>query len=131
MTTYSNPRMEAVIDNWPSGKHRTTATFRVEVHPTRGERGTRTTIDPRDGRPSAPKLLTYARKARIVDGDDGKTYIIERTMYGFVNVMQGNCQFIAESIDIADPRWAACMTMLGASPEFIERMLNTTITQHA
>ncbi len=116
MTTYSNPRMEAVIDNWPSGKHRTTATFRVEVHPTRGERGTRTTIDPRNGRPSAPKLLTYARKARIVDGDDGKTYIIELSGYGFVSVVQSNMQFQAETIHAGDPRLPDVLKLFEAEP---------------
>ncbi len=129
--TYSNPRMEAVIDGWPIGNKRTTAHFSIECVKGKGERGTRYTIDPKTGKPTATKKLTYASAARIVDGDDGKTYIIERTMYGFVNVMQGNCQFIAESIDIADPRWADCMTMLGAPPSFIERTRNTAITQHA
>lgn len=53
--TYSNPRMEAVILDWPHGRDRTTCTFRIEQHPTRGERGTRFTIDPKTGRPSATK----------------------------------------------------------------------------
>ncbi len=66
--SYSNPRTSAVIPDWPSGSQRVTATFSIEAHPKRGERGVRTTT-------GAPKTLTYARKARIVDGDDGRIYI--------------------------------------------------------
>jgi hypothetical protein len=89
---YSNPRLHAVIENWPSGQHRTTATFTIERHPRRGERGTRTTVNPKTGQPSAPKVLTYARRARIVDGSDGKTYILQD--HGkMISIMQSNMQF--------------------------------------
>ena len=63
--------MTATFTDWPSGSHRTTATFAIE-RSGRGERATRVTLHPITGRPSAPKRLTYATKARIVDGDDGK-----------------------------------------------------------
>ena len=116
MTAYSNPRMEAVIENWPSGRHRTTATFRIETHPTRGQRGTRFTIGPRTGQPSAIKTLTYARQARIVDGDDGRTYIAELTMYGHINVMQSNMQFQAEDAIFPDnPRYATMRALFMGS----------------
>jgi len=116
MTAYSNPRMEAVIENWPSGRHRTTATFRIETHPTRGQRGTRFTIDPRTGQPSAIKTLTYARQARIVDGDDGRTYIAELTMHGHINVTQSNMQFQAEDAIFPDnPRYATMRALFMGS----------------
>ena len=108
---YSNPRMEAVIDSWPIGRDRTTATFRIESVPGRGQRGTRFTIDPKTGRPSAIKTLTYARQARIVDGDDGRTYIIELSMYGHISVMQGGMKFEAESVHPGDPRYAAMLAL--------------------
>jgi hypothetical protein len=114
MTAYSNPRLEAVIADWPSGQHRTTATFRIESHPTRGERGTRTTVDPRSGQPSAPKALTYARKARIVDGDDGRTYIAELTLYGHVSVMRGDMKIQHESIFENDPRYPVVRALFDA-----------------
>ena len=86
MTTYSNPRREAVIDNWPMGSQRRgQARFYIESSK-RGERAVRVT----DG---APKKLTFAKEARIVDGDDGKTYIAELTMFGHVSIMQGNLRF--------------------------------------
>ena len=110
--TYTNPRLEAVIENWPSGQHRTTATFRIETHPKRGQRAVRTTINPKTGKPSAAKTTTYARQVRIVDGSDGRTYIAELTMYGFITIMQSNLQFEAEpAIWPKDARHAALLTL--------------------
>ena len=102
--TYSNPRTEAVIEGWPSGPHRTVATFRIERHPVRGERGTRFTIDPKTGRPGAVKALTYARKARIVDGSDGRTYVAELSTYGFVTFMRSDTKIAGECVHPGDPR---------------------------
>ncbi len=116
-TTYSNPRMEAVIDGWPIGSKRTTAHFRIETVPGKGQRGTRVTIDPKTGKPGAMKKLTYAPAARIVDGDDGKTYIIERTYYGFIAVMRGDMKLMAESIPGDDPRYAATLALFNADGE--------------
>jgi hypothetical protein len=113
MTTYSNPRLEAVIDNWPSGARRTTATLRVETVPGRGQRGTRTTIDPRTGRASAPKLLTYSRAVRIVDGDDGRTYFVEDDGT-HITVMQSNMQFQAEVVWPRDDRYPALLALFDA-----------------
>ena len=83
MLKYSNPRVVAKIENWPAGGKRVTALFLVEVDPKRGERITRTTT-------GATKKCTFARKVRIVDGNDGRTYIAELTDFGFVSVRQGN-----------------------------------------
>lgn len=94
---YSNPRMEAVIENWPIGTKRTTATFRIETKSGK-QRGTRFTIDPKTGRATATKTMTYALKARIVDGIDGKTYIVELTEYRHISVMQSNMKFQHEVI---------------------------------
>ena len=89
MATYTNPRMSATIDNWPSGSKRVTAQFAIEADPKRGERATRTTT-------GATKKLTFARKARIVDGDDGKTYIANLSMYNHVSIMCGDMKFQKE-----------------------------------
>ena len=54
--TYSNPRLKAVIPDWPSGSHRVTAVFQIETDPkTHKQRGVRTTT-------GAPKKLTYAHQ---------------------------------------------------------------------
>jgi hypothetical protein len=110
-TTYTNPRLHAEIDNWPmGGSRRGTAIFSVEAKPGKGERGVR--ITRRDGeKPSTPKTLTFARKVRIVDGDDGKTYIAELSGYGHVSVMQSNMQFQAESVHEGDPRHASLLAL--------------------
>lgn len=110
--TYSNPRMTATVENWPSGRHRTTAVFTVQQTPSRGERGTRYTIDPKTGKPCAAKTLTYARKVRIVDGSDGKTYLAELTAYGFVTIMR-SAQFgiQEEVIHEREPRHAEIMKL--------------------
>jgi hypothetical protein len=101
---YTNPIMSAIVDNWPSGTKRVTARFEIEQDAKRGERGTRTTE-------GAAKKLTFAKMARIVDGDDGKTYIAEFTKFGFISVMQGNMKFQQESIFPKDPGYAAALEL--------------------
>jgi hypothetical protein len=110
--TYSNPRREAVIPDWPWGsKQRTTATFTIEIGPVSRERAVRVTIDPKTGRPTAPKKRTYASKARIVDGDDGRTYIAELSMYGFVSIMRGDMKFEEETVHPDNPRFPEVMAL--------------------
>lgn len=104
MTNYSNPRMSAVIENWPNGSKRVTATFSIEQDPKRGERAVRVTT-------GKPVKLTYARKARIVDGDDGRTYIAELTAYGFVSIMRGDMKLQHESIHQNNPRYAEVVSL--------------------
>lgn len=99
MTKYRNPRVTATIENWPSGSKRVTATFSIESHPTRGERAVRVTT-------GAPKKLTYATKMRIVDGDDGRTYIAALTGYGHITIWQSNMQFNEESFFERDACYA-------------------------
>lgn len=107
MTTYSNPRMRAVIDGWPNGSKRVTAVFAVERDPKGGrERAVRTTV-------GAPKKLTYANKVRIVDGDDGRTYIAELTAYGFVSIMRGDMKFQHETIHMDNPRYSEVHALFG------------------
>ena len=113
MTTYTNPRKSAVIADWPIGATRTTATFTIESKPSKGERAVRTTVDPKTGRPNAPKVLTYALQARIVDGDDGRTYIAERSMYGHVSIMRGDMKYQHETIHAGDPRHAEALALFG------------------
>ncbi len=109
--TYANPRMEAVINDWPSGSHRVQARFWVQVT-NRGERACRTTANPKTGKPCAPKILTYAQRMRIVDGSDGKIYIIEdNSNYGHITVMQSNLQYNHETIHRGEPRHSEVMAL--------------------
>jgi hypothetical protein len=111
--TYSNPRLEAIVDGWPFGGKFTTATFKIEQHPTRGERTTRTTISPKTGKPAGLKVLTFSKQQRIVDGSDGKTYIAcNNRDYGFITIYQGNMQFQAEDpVWPKDPRFAEMLKL--------------------
>jgi hypothetical protein len=97
--TYSNARTEAIIENWPSGSKRVTAHFSIE-HTPKGERAVRVT----DG---APKKLTYAVLARIVDGSDGRTYIAELTSLGHITIMRGDMKYSQEAIFPGDARYPA------------------------
>ena len=101
---YSNPRMTATIPDWPSGSKRVTARFEIEQHPKRGERAVRTTT-------GEPKKLTYAVRARIVDGDDGRTYIAEYSIYGHINIMRGDMKFSQETIHPTDPRYPMALEL--------------------
>ena len=96
--TYSNPRLEAVISDWPSGSRRVEARFAIEARAGKGERATRTTT-------GAPKVTTFALKTRIVTGDDGRTYIANLTMFGHISIMRGDMQFSEEAIFPHDPRY--------------------------
>jgi hypothetical protein len=98
MTSYSNPRMNAVIQDWPSGAKRVTAHFSIETDPKRGQRAVRITT-------GAPKKLTFANKMRIVDGDDGRTYIAELTMYGHITIMRGDMKYNEETVFERDARY--------------------------
>jgi hypothetical protein len=100
---YSNPRMSAIIENWPSGKNRVTAIFEIEQNK-KGERATRKTT-------GAIKKLTYAVKTRIVDGDDGRTYIAELSMYGNIVIMNGDMKYMKESFNSKDEKYQELLTM--------------------
>jgi len=104
MVTYSNPRMEAAIENWPHGAKRVTAIFSIESNPKRGQRAVRVTT-------GAPKKLTFAKQARIVDGDDGKTYIAELSEYGHISIMHGDMKYQHENVYADDGRYPHLLTL--------------------
>jgi hypothetical protein len=86
MVKFSNARLTAEYDDWPiGGSNRGQCKFAVEDGGRRGTRVSRTTTD-KHGRWCKPKYTTYASHHAIVDGDDGKTYILSLTDYGFVSI---------------------------------------------
>ena len=74
MLQLSNPRDEATVEDWPSGKRRVTAIFALETN-RRGVRCNRVTT-------GKPKATTYYRRMVICDGDDGRIYLAAITDYG-------------------------------------------------
>lgn len=106
LTRYSNPRLQATIEGWPSGSKRVTATFTVETDPKRGQRAVRTTT-------GAPKKLTYATKMRIVDGNDGRTYIAAlHSGYGHITIFKGDMQHTEESFFERDSHYGELLAAL-------------------
>ena len=87
----TNPRREAEFDDWPSGGRRVRCRFWIESDPKKGERVCRQTED-KHGRPCKPKKTSYALRALIVDGDDGRTYTIELNRYGSVRIGSSDMQ---------------------------------------
>jgi len=110
--TYSNPRKSALFHDWPWGsKFKTTCSFAIEQSQTHGERAVRVVFDPKTNEPCAPKKLTFSVRQLIVDGDDGKTYILCKTIYGNISVMRSDMKFSHESIHERDERFPALMAM--------------------
>lgn len=58
----------------------------------------------------APKKLTFARKMRIVDGDDGRTYIAALTGC-HVSVMRGDMKYSEESVFENDARYPELLAL--------------------
>lgn len=107
MLTYSNPRRQLTVQDWPSGKQKTEARFRIEVANNGRERACRITVNPKTGRDNAEKKLTYAMRMRFVDGSDGRLYVIkDNTDYGHITVMKGTFDYNEETIHKTDPRFA-------------------------
>jgi len=107
---YTNPVKHLEIDNWPYGSQCTHAVFSIESGK-KGERAVRSTINPKTGQPNKPKKTTFSKLARIVTGEDGKTYVVEWSQYGFFSVMQSNLQFQEETIHPGDPKFDAMVAL--------------------
>jgi hypothetical protein len=82
---FSNPRLHAPIQDYPlGGNKRGLCVFNIESHPKRGYRCTRQTT-------GKPKAHTYGGKAAIVDGDDGRTYLIQFAgSFNFIKVSRSD-----------------------------------------
>tara|TARA_R110002020_G_scaffold47893_1_gene136762 strand:- start:120 stop:560 length:441 start_codon:yes stop_codon:yes gene_type:complete len=130
---YSNARTDAVIENWPNGGKRTAAHFWVEPKKNKGERAVRQTTNPKTGQLCKPKTLTYATKVCIVDGSDGKTYILEWSVsFRFITVMQSNMKYQQEVVhqqqDNKDnPRYKELLDLMGINEnDYIGQVLEVT-----
>jgi hypothetical protein len=66
--------------------------FNVEFKPNKGYRFTRVTT-------GKPKTATYGGKAAIVDGSDGRTYLIQWAgLYDFINVWRSDFMCAGEAV---------------------------------
>lgn len=82
---FSNPRLRAEFGDWPyGGSKRGKCVFAAEFKEKKGWRVGRTTT-------GATKFTTYSGPVAIVDGDDGKTYILQSgNMYKAVTVSRSD-----------------------------------------
>ncbi len=85
MLTFTNPRIKAEFTDWPlGGNKRGMCKFVVENGGKKGFRISRTTT-------GKPKCSTYAGRSAIVDGSNGRTYLLQHVaMYGGVHVMRSD-----------------------------------------
>ena len=93
MVTFSNPRLRAEFPDWPmGGSKRATCVFQVECHPKRGYRFTRQTT-------GKAKTHTYGGRAAIVDGSDGRTYLIQFAgAFDFISVSRSDFMCAEEAV---------------------------------
>lgn len=105
MFKFSNPRTRAVFEDWPSGRFMTKCGFLVHTDPKKGERVSRITHD-KNGKPCKPKFTTYATEWAIVDGENGKTYLLARGPHG-ITVMSADMQHNAPRNEVGEYYYAA------------------------
>lgn len=81
--TFSNPRLSAVFEDWPlGGSKRGRCVFSVEYKNGRGYRFVKQTT-------GKPKYHTYGGACAIVDGSDGRTYLLQKAaQFDFIKVSQ-------------------------------------------
>ena len=84
MITFSNPRLRAEIQNYPiGGSQRGLCVFEIQYIPkgkAKGWKFFRTTT----GKPKG--TIAAGGKGCIVDGDNGRTYLIQRGGYGGIAI---------------------------------------------
>ncbi len=112
---FINPRTVAEFDDWPSGAHRVKCKFYMESNK-RGLRILRQTQD-KHGRWCKPKTTSYSGPAAIVDGSDGRTYILQfAAAYGFIKIWSHDFMDAFEAVFEACPRHAELLDIIRATP---------------
>ncbi len=116
--TFSNPRLRAEFTDWPSGSKRVSCVFQVHAEGRKGERVSRTTT-------GKPKFTTYGKKMRIVDGSNGKTYLLQYTedygksirvvMSDLLHDASGDMGTISAYIREEDPDFPALFAMVATA----------------
>lgn len=124
--TFSNPRREVMIDDFPlGGSFRGKAHYKIESHPKRGERAVR--ITEKKGAPgqwNKPKTVTYSSRQLIADGSDGRTYILDLSaIHGMITVwksdfMQAGTVFATLGMERSpNPRFAELLQLFEQCPK--------------
>lgn len=110
--TFSNARSTAEFDDWPSGRDRVKCRFYTEHDQNRGYRVCRQTTD-KKGAWCKPKTTTFSGLCTIVDGSDGKTYVLRiANEYGFVSIYRHDFMTAYDSVFEADARHAELLKII-------------------
>lgn len=120
----SNPRSEALVPDWPIGRSRCKALFRVTADKRGLERVMRWTENKARTGWNQPRATVYGSKAAIVDGDDGRTYLLIQ-MRNSIAVWSGDMktliaylreQFISSDgqVDLGDPEYLDARQLLAS-----------------
>lgn len=113
--TFSNPRLFAEIADWPiGGNHRGKAVFSVLADPKKGYRVSRTTTN-KNGKWCKPKHTTWSGKSVIVDGSDGRTYVLVLTGYGFVKVSRHDFMDASNGVFERDAGYSDLVNLINAT----------------
>ena len=85
MITFSNPRIKAELTDYPIGAgRRGLCVFEVKFTLKKGWKFYRTTT----GKPKSD--IAYGGRGCIVDGDNGRTYLLQRGNYGGIAVYRSD-----------------------------------------
>jgi hypothetical protein len=109
LMAFTDPRSKAEFDDWPSGRHRVKCRFYTEHILKRGFRVYRQTTD-KNGKWCTPKCTTFGGQLVIVTGSDGRTYILQMTMYSFVSITRWD--FMSASPSSVFPDHPAYQTLV-------------------
>lgn len=103
MLTFSNPRLTALFSDWPiGGKLRGSCRFDIEQVKDKYRIVKCTTG--KDGMWCKPKKTTYGGKAVIVDGNDGRTYVLQGSrMWKHIVIWRSDFMQEASVAESSDP----------------------------
>lgn len=104
---YSNPCKVLHVKDWPYGRGiYVECIFSIEENKGK-ERAIRITAKPNGIGHNKPKKLTYTKSVVFVDGNDGRTYILNNDGEGsHISVMQSNMKLQEEVIYPDDSRYS-------------------------
>lgn len=113
--TYTNPRTGAEFNDWPlGGSRRGYCKFHVEKHNKRGWRVGRTTT-------GKTKYHTYGGPACIVDGSDGRTYVLQHSgVYDAISIARSDFMNSEEGTVFKDSnpeRFAELLEIIKSTPK--------------
>jgi len=112
-TTYTNPRLHVEYTDWPiGGSNRGKCVFWVESKKGQCRIGRKTTN--KHGEWCKPKYTIYGGPCAIVDGNDGRTYLLRHAgAFKFITVSRSDF-YDHETVHADNPRLVELLALLAA-----------------